>query len=256
MAIGTYLLTCLSVLSDGHTGINMKPYTKILFLAAIITFNLQLLPSIGTNCLAQYVTIPDTSLVKWLNKNGFTSCMKGNQLDTTCPAVLSKKTFDCSYSNINNLTGIQYFKSLDTLICLSNNLTSLPPLPASVTYIECSFNQLTSLPQLPASLNLLSCFKNKLTSIPPLPASFRWLSCGSNQLTSLPALPDSLQELDVHDNADLSCLPSIKKINTLNFEDTNIKCVPDLGHVTNSTPALESMPLCSKSNPNNCPVNK
>ena len=33
---------------------------------------------------AQFVTIPDTNFVNWLNSHGFSSCMYGIQLDTSC----------------------------------------------------------------------------------------------------------------------------------------------------------------------------
>ena len=36
---------------------------------------------------AQFVTIPDANFVTWLNNNGFSSCMNGNQLNASCPAV-------------------------------------------------------------------------------------------------------------------------------------------------------------------------
>src|SRR5579871_3923550 len=39
------------------------------------------------NAKAQYVTIPDTAFVSWLQNNGFAGCMSGNQLDTSCNAV-------------------------------------------------------------------------------------------------------------------------------------------------------------------------
>src|SRR5580704_10770746 len=57
---------------------------------------------------AQYVTIPDTAFVSWLNNNGFAGCMSGNQLDTTCNAVLSDTMMLCYDVPIQDLTGIQY----------------------------------------------------------------------------------------------------------------------------------------------------
>ena len=33
---------------------------------------------------AQLVVLPDTNFVNWLDTSGFSSCLNGNQLDTTC----------------------------------------------------------------------------------------------------------------------------------------------------------------------------
>jgi len=135
---------------------------------------------------AQYVTIPDANFVAYLQTN-FGSCMSGSQLDTTCAAVLNATSLNVSSLSIANLTGAQYFKGLDTLICSSNSLTSLPALPGSITYLDCSYNQLSSMPSLPASLIYLNCLFNQLTSLPTLPATLRVLLCYQNHLTHLPA---------------------------------------------------------------------
>ena len=36
---------------------------------------------------AQYVTIPDANFVTWLNAHGYSTCMSGNQMDTSCAMV-------------------------------------------------------------------------------------------------------------------------------------------------------------------------
>ncbi len=76
---------------------------------------------------AQYVTIPDTAFVSWLNNNGFSQCMTGNQMDTTCSAVLDSTDILCNNVPIRDLTGIQYFKSLDYLNCSNDSLYNIPP---------------------------------------------------------------------------------------------------------------------------------
>jgi len=87
-------------------------------------------------------------------------------------------------------------------------LTELPPLPATVTYLSCYDNQLTSLPDLPAALTELYCFNNKLTSLPVLPNTLKTLCCGQNKLTSLPALPPTLTNL-ICSNNELTSLPNL-----------------------------------------------
>ncbi|MBL0050103.1 MAG: hypothetical protein IPP29_00590 [Bacteroidetes bacterium] len=70
---------------------------------------------------AQYVTIPDPNFVTWLNANGYAGCMNGNMMDTTCGAVVNATSVDCSYQNISDLTGIEYFDNLDSLKCSENH---------------------------------------------------------------------------------------------------------------------------------------
>jgi len=89
---------------------------------------------------------------------------------------------------------------ISQLHCRSNQLQSLPELPASLTKLGCGHNQLQSLPELPASLTELNCSSNQLQSLPELPASLTSLGCNSNQLQSLPELPVSLTELYCDNN--------------------------------------------------------
>ena len=58
---------------------------------------------------AQYVTIPDPNFVTWLNANGYSSCMNGNMMDTTCGAMLNATSVYCNNNGISDLSGIQYF---------------------------------------------------------------------------------------------------------------------------------------------------
>lgn len=163
---------------------------------------------IATTTKAQFVTIPDPAFANWLATNGFAICMNGNQLDTTCALVTSTTVlnFTATY-NISNLSGIVYFDNLETVYVFSNNLSSLPPLPESLIYLDCRYNDLTSLSNLPNGLRTLLVDVNQLTSIPAnLPDSLRVLHCAQNLLTSLPLLPDSLEELWCHKNQ-ITALP-------------------------------------------------
>ncbi len=361
-----------------------KIYFSLLFIACAV-FN---------TCEAQhYVTIPDTAFVSWLHGHGYAGCMSGNQLDTTCNAVLTATTMKCYSVPIRDLTGIQYFKNLDTLDCYNdslysipafppvlvslncsqnnlsslpvlpstlqsikapynrlvsvptlpsslvllsvdynpaltslpalpqglhilgcgsdqlssiptlpltlislycnnnqlsslpalpvslfllqcssnpihnlpalphalhtlqcsgNELDSLPALPVSLAYLECNYNNFTMLPALPSSLLLLSCNHNQITSLPALPGTVTIFDCSFNQLTALPALPDILTFLTCNNNPNLSCLPELKKVTHLDFSATAVTCLPDYGQVTNSTPLLNTIPLCGIFNPTGC----
>src|SRR5438105_3790686 len=123
---------------------------------------------------AQYVNIPDASFRTWLIGNGYAGCMSGSSLDTTCIEVTSATGVYCGNANISDLTGIQYFDSLDTLDCNSNQLTFLPNLPSLLRELDCNYNLLTSLPPLPSTLGVINCYNNQLTSLPALPSSLHW----------------------------------------------------------------------------------
>ncbi len=178
---------------------------------------------------AQYVTIPDANFVSWLNNNGYASCMNGNQMDTTCNAVINATTVNCASNNISDLTGISYFDNLITLGCTNNQLTALPGLPASLNNLYCDGNYLLILPTLPPALISLNCEANQLTSLPAIPASLNSLVCGDNQLTSFPTIPSSLQVLHCNDNL-FTTLPTLP--NSL----TNLDCA------SNDLTSLSALP--------------
>lgn len=172
------------------------------------------------NVDAQFVNIPDANFRTWLNNNGYASCMNGNLMDTTCALIVNATKVNCQNSNIADITGIQYFDSLDTLIFRAQDITFLPPIHASLLYLDASSNNylasvanfpssllhidlqinsnvsyLTSVPPLPPGLLYLSCFGWKFPVLPALPATLTYLDCGDNPLYTLPALPAGLTSL-------------------------------------------------------------
>ncbi len=164
---------------------------------------------------AQWVSIPDSNFGTWLNANGFSSCMQGNnttgwQMDTTCNAVVTKTILHCSHAYLQDITGIEYFDNLNYLDCGHNLLDTLPNLPPSLVNLYCDNNQLTSILSLPASLTDISCTNNQLTSLPALPGSLANLYCDNNLLNNLPTLPTSLIQLYCSSNqlANLTALPA------------------------------------------------
>jgi len=229
---------------------------------------------------AQWVSIPDTNFGKWLNTNGYDTCLLGNstlgwQMDTTCSKVVIEQIVSCSNASIENIEGIQYFDNLRRLTCSYNKLISLPSLPTTLTNLDlgnnpltsfpklpenlgilsCVRNQLTSLPTLPNFLISLSCTNNQLTSLPELPNNLKLLDCRNNQLTSLPALPDKLDRLWCDGNSPLSCLPKLGIVKDLVFTGTSITCLPNYPlENSSSNPALNSIPLCGGFNTNGCDV--
>lgn len=154
-----------------------------------------------------YVTIPDANFVTWLQSN-VPSAMVGNQMDTTNLAVTTRTNVSIDNLAISDITGIQYFDSLQDLYCVNNLLSSLPTLPKSLKLLTCAVNQLNSLPFLPDSLKYLNCNSNMLQNLPALPNTLTDLRCDNNQLISLPILSDSLYLLECSNNQ-LTMLPTI-----------------------------------------------
>ncbi len=159
---------------------------------------------------AQWVSIPDTAFANRLNVL-YPQCMNGNQMDTTCPAIVNEKygidlfTFP---SNMYDITGIVYFDSLIQLYVNNSQITTLPDLPPHLTSINCRDNQLTSIPYIPAGVTDFNCDANQLSALPPLPDGLVYLYCSSNNITSLPPLPSGLLQLRVIGN-DLHVLPAL-----------------------------------------------
>lgn len=192
----------------------------------------------GLNVNAQtYVTIPDANFASYLNTI-VPSAMNGNQIDTSSILVTSTiRKIDVTNNTISNLKGIQYFKSLDTLIFSTNmptatnnsnrvdslfmlpnslkyiagdynKLAYIQSIPSNLTYLSINNNLLISLLAMPASLTFFACENNQLIILPTLPGTLSTLFCGGNQITTLAALPASLMFFSCHDNQ-LTSLPAL-----------------------------------------------
>jgi uncharacterized repeat protein (TIGR01451 family) len=174
--------------------------------------------------------------------------MNVNQLDTTCPAILSVKQLTFFNNGYNNFIGLQYFDSLltltcnglgldtlpplppllTTLNCASNNLRFLSPLPIYLQTLYCADNDLEALPVLPSNLKSLIIYKNNLPQIPALPSGLTTLGCSNNQLTEIPTLPSTLKLLTCDYNmiSELPVLPD--SLNLLRFSNNPISILPEL----------------------------
>ena len=181
---------------------------------------------------AQFVTIPDANFVVWLQSN-VPGAMTGNQMNTMHPSVTSKTYIKLYNLNISDLTGIQYFTSLDTLECSHNPITTMPALSNSVTYLYIFLSPLTSLPNLPSSLLHFFVVGSQLTTLPSLPTSLKELRCINNQLTSLPSLPNSLTTLDCKYNLLTTIPPLPNSLIDLNCPHNQITSLPSLPNAIN-----------------------
>ena len=133
-----------------------------------------------------YTLIPDAKFEDKLIALGIDKDGKNGKVVTE--SIASVNTLDVSSSSISNLTGIQDFKSLTTLNCIGNQLTSLDVSKnVALNTLTCYSNQLTSLDvSKNLALNTLSCYSNQLTSLDVSKnVALTALNCSSNKLTSL-----------------------------------------------------------------------
>lgn len=193
--------------------------TKIIFFCLFLTVNFSFKAQ-------NYVTIPDTNFVTWLQTK-YPNCMNGNQMDTTCSDLMNFQGAMISYANINDLTGIKYL-NLNSLDCSDNNLTFLPELPPNLQYLSCQGNQISEIPNLNQLLIYLNCASNQITNISNLPITLTELNCTSNDLVSLPVLPPNLEILEciVNQITSLPALPN--SLSILNCGGNELISLPDL----------------------------
>ena len=139
--------------------------------------------------------------------------------DTEIAAV---KKINCSNKGITNLKGIEYFTSLNILLCTDNQLTALDVSEnTALTELDCRYNKLTALDvSKNTALTILECNANRLTALDVSKnTALLYLICVVNQLTSLDvskntALTDlncsnnELTALDVSKNTALTVLRS------------------------------------------------
>lgn len=178
--------------------------------------------------VAQFVTIPDANFATYLQTN-FPSAMSGNQMDTTSASILSVTSVDVTGLGISDLTGIQYFDNLIMLECLSNNLSTLPPLPAGMIDLSIANNLFTVLPNLPAGLISLECSGNSISQIINLPPALQSLVASFNQLTLINSFPSTLSNLTLMSNPNLTSLPALPSVlGWLDVSQCSILTLPSL----------------------------
>ncbi len=83
-----------------------KPFLFLLFLALIAI----------TPAKAFLVTIPDANFRARL-QTLYPACFVGTQMETTCTSVTTAISLNVDNLNIANLSGVQYFTSLQNLQC-------------------------------------------------------------------------------------------------------------------------------------------
>ncbi|WP_264565492.1 T9SS type B sorting domain-containing protein [Flavobacterium sp. N3904] len=135
---------------------------------------------------AQYTAIPDTNFERTLISLGIDNGAIDGKVLTSNVSFIS--SLEMRFENISDLTGIEDFTNLQTLICNNNNLTTLNLTKnIQLKYLDCSYNQLTSL-NVDNNTNLtsLNCNFNKLNNLNiSNNLSLNDLGCSYNNLTNL-----------------------------------------------------------------------
>ncbi|RXR21598.1 DUF7619 domain-containing protein [Flavobacterium stagni] len=158
-----------------------------------------------------------------LNPNGYCKIDVNDDGEIQITEALNIQFLNIYYSNITNLSGIEYFSNLKVLTCNNNpitnhNLTSLQ----NLIKLEISSNQASSLNLSGLSnLKYLSCVNSSLTNINLTGCiSLEKLYCYNNQLTSLNVSNCiNLKEIDC-DNNQISSL-DLSNLSNLNLLRSN-----------------------------------
>jgi Leucine-rich repeat (LRR) protein len=132
----------------------------------------------------QLTNIPDANFEQALIDIGLdTGPVDGSVATANISSVTSLNVFN---RNISDLTGIEDFAALETLVCNANQLTSLDlSQNTQLQSLLCTANQLTSLDLTNnTALLAVSCNNNNISSL-SLNNSIEFLNCSGNNLSSL-----------------------------------------------------------------------
>jgi len=143
--------------------------------------------ALSVNAFGQNVNIPDANFKAYLVGELAINTNDDAEIQVT-EATAFGGAIDCASLDIFDLTGIEEFTALTTLVCKDNQLTSLDVTQNTyLTYLGCELNQLTSLDvSQNTSLTSLKCWNNQLTSLDITQnTALTTLVCKDNQLTAL-----------------------------------------------------------------------
>ena len=137
--------------------------------------------------LAQQTYVPDDNFEAYLEANNMGNGI-ANDDSVTTSNIVGITSLDVSSKAISDLTGIEDFTALTSLICWNNQLTSLDVTQnTALTSLDCQSNQLTNLDVSQNTvLTSLDCQSNQLTNLDlSQNTALTYLNCQSNQLTSI-----------------------------------------------------------------------
>ncbi|WP_369618189.1 T9SS type A sorting domain-containing protein [Flavobacterium sp. CFS9] len=205
----------------------------------------------STPCIApeSYTLIPDVNFENKLIALGIDSGTADGKVLTSKISDITK--LELNNSNITDLAGIQDFKALTYLNCMSNKITNLDISKNQALYfLLAGYNNLITLDTSKnLALEYLSLDHNQITSLDlSLNVNLRLLSCGSNQLnnidftnnkllSSLWCSSNLLTSLDLSKNQSLSSLncSENKLLTTINIRNGNNRHMQITYNATNFT---------------------
>jgi hypothetical protein len=211
---------------------------------------LLLIPTLG---FGQNVNIPDAIFKESLVGNSTINTNGDSEIQVSEASAFNGEIY-CVGLNISNLTGIEAFAALTTLICSTNNLTSLDVTGCTaLTTLFCNFNNLTSLDvSTNTALTDLRCYNNLLTSLDVSGCTaLTYLNCDNNQLTSLDVSTCTALTYLYCDNNQLTSL-DLRNGNNNNFlafyayDNPNLTCI----NVDDATWSTVNWPVVSPPLPN------
>jgi hypothetical protein len=158
--------------------------------------------TLSTATIGQTTSIPDANFEQALIDLGLdTGTPDGNVLTASVDTVTY---LSVANKNISNLTGIEDFTSLTSLICASNQLSSVDiSQNIALTFLNCGDNLLTSIDvSQNSALNFIVINQNLLTSINiSQNQNLEGLICSYNSLSNLDVTQNSaLLVLHCHEN--------------------------------------------------------
>ena len=146
--------------------------TTLLFLSVFLSANL----------FGQNVYIPDANFKAYLVENSWINTNGDLEIQES-EAKVYDDHLDCGFRNFSDLTGIEAFTNIKTLVCSGNQFASLDlSQNTALTKLNCSFNQLTSLDLgQNTSLTKIHCHSNQLTSLDVSQnTALTYLECSDN----------------------------------------------------------------------------
>jgi hypothetical protein len=189
--------------------------------AVFTTCNGELVTNATTFTVSTGLHIPNANFATAI-RNACANCI--DRCDNLTTNAASLTSLNVSSSQINDLTGIEAFTSLQSLVLDYNPLSSLPNnLPNSLTTLSCRYLTINSLPSnLPTNLSHLYCGNTFLNILPAtLPTNLRTLDCSNAYLTALPSvLPSGLLTLNCSNNQ-LTVLPNDMPLTLIDLNCSN-----------------------------------
>lgn len=210
--------------------------------------NLTVTPVLGPNLITIYLSYNQLTSISSFPLSAITIDVSGNLL-TTMPNIPANVRNLSIRSNL--ITSLPYLPdTMHNLFFDHNQISILDSLPKVCSIINGSYNQITGIPNIPSNCRL-TFSHNLITTVPPLKRETP-MFLSYNLIQNLTLLDDTLDVLYLDHNP-ISCLPLIRRCDSLRISNTNIHCLPFRIPTTYPSDVdLDTFLLCQPSS--GCPV--